>query len=277
MANEVRWRDRIKHVQIQTVSWCNRSCDFCPSQKFELPRTEMAEVVFHRALFKLKKEDYRGRLSLYLMNEPFLDRRLVDWTAWARKDLPHCSQMLSTNGDAMTSDLLVKLFRAGLNVLLVNVYDNDQGRYDHYRGIIKAAQNELEKLRLTEKSGGRVFPVMTQVAPWEQYISLFDATHLAPNHPMQGITNRAGNVPLAQLPSKPLQAPCSRPREQMYVRYTGDIVLCCNDWKGEVVLGNILSDDLDDVYNSEKARDYRRNLKKGHRYMKLCSRCDYVP
>ena len=37
-------------IQIQTVSWCNRSCVFCPSGKFPVEKVFMPVEVYHRIM-----------------------------------------------------------------------------------------------------------------------------------------------------------------------------------------------------------------------------------
>ena len=58
-------------IQIQTVSWCNRSCAFCPSGKFPVPKTFMALDVYQRIIEQLHDLRFAGRISPYLMNESY--------------------------------------------------------------------------------------------------------------------------------------------------------------------------------------------------------------
>jgi radical SAM protein with 4Fe4S-binding SPASM domain len=85
--------------------------------------------------------------------------------------------------------------------------------------------------------------------------------------------NWAGNIP-GSLP-EPLRKSCIRPFHQLYVHYNGDVVLCCCDWKGEVVFGNLMRAGLPEVYSSPIATRYRENLAQKNRKMKLCEVCDY--
>src|SRR5918999_3500602 len=75
-------------IQIQTVSWCNRSCAFCPSGKFPVPKTYMPLEVYHRIIDQLHDLDFSGRISPYLMNESLLDKRLPDLITYARRRCP---------------------------------------------------------------------------------------------------------------------------------------------------------------------------------------------
>ena len=118
-------------IQIQTVSWCNRSCAFCPSGKFPVPKTFMAREVYHRIIDQLHDLQFTGRISPYLMNESLLDKRLPELIAYTRERCPDSWIAINTNGDALSASLLERLYDAGLNCLDVNAYD-DTAQYEAY-------------------------------------------------------------------------------------------------------------------------------------------------
>src|ERR671930_1998649 len=111
-------------IQIQTVSWCNRSCAFCPSGKFPVEKVFMPVEVYHRIIDQLQALNYSGRISPYLMNESLLDKRLPALIAYTREHCPESWIAINTNGDALSEKLLARLFDAGLNSLDVNAYDS---------------------------------------------------------------------------------------------------------------------------------------------------------
>src|SRR5437588_6997384 len=110
-------------IQIQTVSWCNRSCAFCPSGKFPVEKVFMPVEVYHRIVHQLQALNYAGRISPYLMNESLLDKRLPEFIAYTRAHCPESWIAINTNGDALSETLVDRLFDAGLNSLDVSAYD----------------------------------------------------------------------------------------------------------------------------------------------------------
>jgi radical SAM protein with 4Fe4S-binding SPASM domain len=68
---------------------------------------------------------------------------------------------------------------------------------------------------------------------------------------------------------------CPRPFQQMYVNYRGEAVLCCNDWRFEVIMGDTAAASLDAIWQNDKYRAYRRQLQRRNRAMPLCATCDY--
>src|SRR4026207_2010281 len=118
-------------IQIQTVSWCNRSCVFCPSGKFPVDKVFMSLEIYHRIINQLQAINYAGRISPYLMNESLLDKRLPELLAYTRARCPESWIAINTNGDALSEALLERLFDAGLNSLDVNAYDSPAQHAKH--------------------------------------------------------------------------------------------------------------------------------------------------
>ncbi|MEL6207666.1 MAG: radical SAM protein, partial [Pseudomonadota bacterium] len=206
----------LEHVQIQTASWCNRECAFCPSGTFDIPKTFMTDDVLDRIARELQRLGFRGRFSPYLMNEPLLDKHLPERIARIRKVLDKATFFISTNGDALSLEVGERLFAAGLDRMLVNLYDAEgavRARTEAAVDALIAAMPDLVVLRDTAftdlvdgpAGAGRKLIALTDASDWK----------------VAELTNRAGNVVGAAVPTEPLKAGCYRPFRQLYVRYTG--------------------------------------------------------
>ena len=68
------------HVQIQTITGCNAKCIFCPNGKTrrKIPRGRRMGWDLYRSIVDQCIELGRRRYSVYLMNEPMLDRELAE-------------------------------------------------------------------------------------------------------------------------------------------------------------------------------------------------------
>lgn len=265
-------------IQIQTVSWCNRSCAFCPSGKFPVPKAFMPIETYQRIIQQLQALHFAGRISPYLMNEALLDKRLPDLIAYARAHCPESWIAINTNGDALSEALLHRLFDAGLNNLDVNAYDSPTQHAAHVTLMQRVA---AQRPSLTCRIGysnpffqGENLPRSMQLlncrdmSCWEpQFLAKIATPHLY---------NRSGNVPSARRLEAPLPLPCARPSQQMYVNYRGAAVLCCNDWRSEVIMGDTATATLDAIWTNDKYRQYRRHLQQKNRAMPLCATCDYM-
>lgn len=258
---------KINHVQVQTISWCNRSCSFCPSQKFPRKLELISLETYQRVLDELASLGFSGRFSPYLQGEPLLDRRLPKLVAMARQTLPQAKLLIQTNGDALTVEKGLALFEAGLHKLIINCYDNHE-QASRMQDIAREIARRQSDLRYIKSSFYRL------IRPeYHGQISLEIAIEDKTGWKEDTKENWAGNIPGAL--KEPLRKSCFRPFEQLYVHYNGNVVLCCCDWKGEVIFGNLLETSLLEVYSSPIATKYRENLAKKNRKMKLCEVCDY--
>ena len=262
----------IRHVQAQTISWCNRSCAFCPSQTFPIERSLMPWSCYERILDELRAFGFQGRFSPYLNNESLLDKRLVTLVGRAREELPDSVLFIATNGDALTLARASDLFRAGLDRMTVNCYDDHGGRRARMQAIALELTRETPGLRFVTHASfaEMVKPAASGRGP--PLICVRDCTGFR----IEELDNLAGNVPGAPIPAAPLPRSCYRPFEQLHIRYNGEVVLCHCDWKGEVVFGNINDRSLPEIYNGAIAEAYRERLARGDRSAKLCARCDFA-
>ena len=70
----------------------------------------------------------------------------------------------------------------------------------------------------------------------------------------------------------------NRPFRIFHVLFNGDVVLCCRDWRQEVILGNIMEDNIYHVWNSPQYEYIRKVItskEESHEEF-LCSRCIYA-
>ncbi len=230
----------------------------------------MSLDTYRRVLQELASIRFDGRFSPYLMNEPLVDKRLPRLLAMAREILPAAVILIQTNGDLLTVEKGVHFFEAGLHKLIINCYDDINHRISRLREMAGEISGRVPGLKVAAKSSLAIIR-SKQGHRSALEISVHDQTSRKPANS----TNRAGNVPLVRVPKEPLKRSCYRPFVQLFVRYNGDVVLCCNDWKGEVVFGNLNNENLASIYGCDLARKYREKLAKKDRRMKLCEICDY--
>lgn len=68
---------------------------------------------------------------------------------------------------------------------------------------------------------------------------------------------------------------CYGTRDQIAILSNGDVVPCCLDSSGSVVLGNCLDDSLENILNCERFKNMRSGFEKGIVTEELCKRCSY--
>ncbi len=260
----LKWK--INHVQVQTINKCNRSCSFCPSEKFSRKLAFMSLETYQRVLDELASLGFSGRFSPYLQGESLLDNRLPQLLSMARAALPRAKILIQTNGDVLTAEKGLSLFEAGLHKLIINCYDNPEQVY-RMQNLVREMVGRQPGLRFIR--GGLARMVRHEYGQIRREIALDDKTWWQEDT----AENWAGNIPGSL--QEPLKKSCVRPFHHLCVHVNGDVVLCCCDWKGEVIFGNLMRASLSEVYSSPIPTSYRENLAKKNRKMKLCEVCDY--
>jgi MoaA/NifB/PqqE/SkfB family radical SAM enzyme len=273
-------------IQIQTVSPCNAACVMCPwpATKDVLPQGVMAEPLFQRLVDQLAGRGVE-RTSLFLMNEPTLDRRLERLTAYLKRVVPETTALIFTNGLLLTGDRAEALAAAGMDEIDVSVIGFSEAEYAKVmHGIdfasvmrnldeiaARQAQGRLGSLKL--KLVCLDFPGLRESAA---AFSARTGLHVY----VKPVTNRAGLIDLDAIgvanTEAPQPRPCQRPFVKAYVLYNGDAVLCNCDWMRTTVLGNVADTPLEQIWRSHQLDEIRRHhLRRAFPKGSLCARCDY--
>ena len=70
---------------------------------------------------------------------------------------------------------------------------------------------------------------------------------------------------------------CLGLREQIAVLCDGTAVPCCLDHEGDVPLGNLLEQSLEEILAGPRARELVRGFSEGRPSEELCRRCGFAP
>ena len=237
-------RDIFKQIKIQTNYTCTRKCHFCHYGQTPKPIPQtMPTEVFKCIVDSLARINYTGSVGIFEINEPFSEKRIVEFHAFARKRLPRCWLYLASNGDLFKKELVEELFENGLNILYLNSYDKE------------AVARNLE------------------------YISSLRPEHQAMTHHMNRTyqddwESRAGNI--AAYYKGFINAPCDIVYNLCYIKPSGSVHPCINDFHDKVIVGNVNDKELMDIWYGPEMRQLRQDLNNGNRKCNsLCSQCDY--
>ena len=230
--------ENVTSVQIQTVDYCNRKCEWCPNSKMDKkPDTLMDVRLLYKVLMELRRCNYQGQVKPYLMGEPLADKRMLNIINLIHNILPENAIHINTNGDYLDYDLTKDLLRSGVSTIHVNHYDDRE---------LMETQDE-------------VFPQVYH----------FGITSMLP-----GFYNRAGHIEMFAEKQCDI---CGWVSNKMAINYQGEVILCCSDYNYEVVFGNINEQHLDEIYDSDLYTKYREYHQQGRgKELKLCKSCNRI-
>ena len=69
---------------------------------------------------------------------------------------------------------------------------------------------------------------------------------------------------------------CYGLKKQIAILVNGDVVPCCLDTDGDIVLGNIFNNTLEEILNSEKSKKIVDGFNNNKLIEELCKRCDFI-
>jgi len=247
-------KDLFHSIQIQTQTYCNLDCQFCPNNKVEREHGVMSLELYEKIINELSHLNYTGEIMLYLQNEPLLDKRMVKLIEFAYKKCPNAMIGLYSNGTNLTNELLCKLFDAGLTFLRINDYSMVQAN--------KPKKIEPYTIKSKVKSLDCFFSNQKKIKIYCYFQTITK------------MSNRSGLMEGVGIPT-PLHLFCNRPFEQMYINFKGEALFCCNDWKFDEIMGKLNENSLVEIWTNKKYHLLRTELFRNSR-IRICKDCDYT-
>ncbi len=237
-----------RYIEIETYNRCNGTCSFCPVSKNIDPRPEhlMPRELFEKIIDDLASMDYKGELCTFSNNEPFLDDRIIELNAYARKKLPNARMHLYTNGTLLTLDKFQAIMEH-LDELIIDNYRQDLK-------MIKPVQQIYDFVNEHDEYKGRVSIVLRK--------------------PVEILTSRGGDAPNRENIKSFPENSCALPFEQMIVRPDGKVSLCCNDPLGKNTLGDLNKQTLEEVWYGAPYTRIRELIASGRKNWDHCKNCD---
>ena len=84
------------------------------------------------------------------------------------------------------------------------------------------------------------------------------------------LTSRGGLIKEANVPIRKM---CNRPAHILTINYKGDVILCCEDYFGKHIFGNLKTEKLIDIWNKKEFYENRKGLLDGNPMKDICDIC----
>jgi len=251
-SDELKPLDSILTVEINTTELCNRTCVFCPRHDpavFPNRNLHLTVKGARTIAEELGDNQYSGKISFSGFGENLLNPDFPEIVKEFRFNLPMATIECNTNGDKLTEEYVDRLYRSGLDLLYINLYDGIE-QMAHFEEMLKNVRDDMYKFRMH----------------WGD----FEKHGLILNN-RSGVIDWVGieETDITSLQGKP----CHYPFYKMFVDWNGDVLFCSNDWGREHVVGNLLQQSLHDVWFSKPMTKIRKRLMKGDRSHSPCNKC----
>ena len=243
-------------IEFNLTGLCTRTCAFCPRHDprlFPNVNEHMLLGLFEKIVQELGRMDYSGLLLFSGFSEPLLHPQIEEVLRLARLHCPQARLELVSNGDPVDAERLAALVGAGLDTIIISMYDGPH--------------QEEKFSAMRQKAGLSQEQVVLRVRwlPAEESFGII-------------LTNRGGLAEIPQAGVKTLtQArhhPCYYPFHMVMIDHDGLAPLCTHDWGRKLVIGDLNRQSLMELWTSDALRQVRLELAQGRRSQGPCRVCD---
>lgn len=272
---------RFRKVYLEISNICNLSCRFCPGTKRE--KKVMYEAAFSALLPKLRP--YTDFLYFHLMGEPLLHSKLERFLEIAGAH--GFKVILTTNGTLLKKQQEMLLASPALHKINISLHAfeaNDLSvPFDEYLADCFAfgqasAGKKLVVYRLwnhggEDKHNAEILDTMHRFFPGE-WIAERLGTRIA-DHTYLEYGGKFDWPDLAA-PEGGHRVFCHGLRDQLGILCDGTVVPCCLDHEGDLALGNLLTQGMEEILESPRAKAIYEGFSNREAAEELCRKCGYA-
>ena len=282
-------------IWLEPTNRCNLRCPLCPTgEGLQRKWNDMSLELFREILEKLKKANPL-LLTLHLAGEPLLAPNIFEMIRLARA--AGFQTTLSTNATLLTEEMSRRLIEAGLQSIRLDFCSSKEKFEEVRRGAswdkVYANIITLLKTKLELKSDIPVVRLKDVsawgLAPGERNERMGELRKLFEGYSIKGFSTLRIHSWAGSFASKHSQSaddsaqrrprfnPCSHLWTSLAITSEGLVVPCCRDLQYECVLGDLKTQELDEIWNGEALIKMRRAMvKRDISGIPLCSKCSKV-
>ena len=272
---------RFRKIYVEISNLCNLRCAFCPGTKRAPGR--MTKEAFAELLPKLRP--YTDFLYFHIMGEPLCHPLLEEFLNLAGES--GFKVIITTNGTLLARQQKMLLAAPALHKVNISLHafeannlQVDFGRYldDCFRFGNAAKGEKLVVYRLWNHGGAEAKnqEILSRMkehfsGAWEQMrqgIRIADGTYLEHGEKFDwpDLQAEEGDETLF----------CYGLRDQLGVLCDGSVVPCCLDHEGDLTLGNLFTQEMEEILNSPRAKAIYDGFSNKQAVEPLCRRCGYA-
>jgi len=226
----------------------------------------MRDEIINTLINQLQEINFTGTLAPHMYGETLAHPQIVEITDKVTK--AGIKLVIYTNADYLTQELMDKLRAAGLYKLSISKHSKNLSKtsMDVLRGLFDKISDykHLKIMDICKQINGKDIEIDGLIFKIVDFYTDFNTNK-------EMLHNRGGELDLELKKN-------SRPVGCSYVLYPvidveGNIVLCCNDYKGKHILGNVMERHIYDIWTDPNNVWLRNKIYRGSLDLQICQEC----
>ena len=273
-------KKRFKKIYIEITNRCNLNCSFCGKNKRDYRDMSLSE--FELVINKIKK--YTDYIYLHVKGEPLLYSNLDSLLSIC--DNTNIKVNITTNGVFLKEKLSVLINHFCIRQINISLH-SENNKKNYFLDVFSSGKIlstkmfisyriwDLKEYKLNKKSTEIVnkiiefynlSPVIVDKLYNDKNIKIASNTFV----------NKENIFTWPDIDNDILvDGFCYGLKTHIAILSNGDIVPCCLDANGEIKLGNIFEDSLDDVLNGDIYKSLLKSFKDNKALHPLCKSCNF--
>ena len=277
-------------VHIENTNACNSACVMCPRERMTRKVGFMDFKLFCNIIDQIVSKWTVREVHLHGFGEPLLDKSLPERVSYAKEKGIENTYIVST-ASPLEEEMALGLIQSGLDRMKISISGAEKESYDRiHRGLSyeKVERNILDFISLREKKKSQKPSLILQFLPqeenrddeevffrkWEKVIEQDKGDRLV----RSGLHNWGKGKKYQRVDPHALKRrSCGFPFRTMQILWNGDLVPCCYDYNGDIVLADLKECSLDKAWNSHSFQALRvLHLAREFHGLPLCNVCDQL-
>lgn len=285
-------------LYLDPSSACNLRCNFCPCGRAHedlwTERKRKSVSVMPLELYQKIIDDCQGFpdnikvLRLYKEGEPLMNKNLPEMIAYAKASGKFDTIDFTTNGTLLAPDINRALVRAGLSRINISVEGLDAAAYQRISNVSLDYDRFVSNIKdlYEHREGCHIFikTMMDNIdeSQSKRFYDIFGdicdeiaIEHVANCWP--GFENTTDNVNVYHGDGYREYIVCPRIFYILTINADGSASHCIVDWNYRGLIGDAVTENVVDIWNSKAYRDIRlAHLQGKRRSVPLCANCQEI-
>ena len=262
-------KNRLKRplkVTIEITNACNSDCIMCPRQSMTRPVKNMDFELYKKIIDDCGKVGVKI-IQPFNFGEPLMHNRLGEFIRYA-KEHTRSRVQISTNAALLNSEKAIELLDSGLDRINIDIDGFTKDTFEKVRKNLdfdRVVENTERFIELKKRLNKNIFITVSiinmdetsgEIVEFKRYWKprvdrVLDVEY---NTWTGSVENRNESINN----SKRFNCPCKMLWDQMVILQDGKVALCCLDYDGKVIVGDMKNESILNIWNGKILNNLRQ-------------------